>query len=200
VTNIEETWRDISGFGGTYQVSDVGRVRSSKRNYVGGSKILCLPPDGDGYPSVALTDPDGVKKTYRVHRLVAKTFIPNPEGKPEVNHKDGRRKDDCSVSNLEWVTKSENAKHAFRTGLKVMVVSEDGKQRISEARRSGRIPDPGKKVEQIDPETGAVLRTFRSIREASVTAKCSDISLGQTILGNRKSRFRNGFLWRFAIN
>jgi hypothetical protein len=57
------------------------------------------------------------RKYFLIHRLVAQTFIPNPENKPEVNHKDGN-KHNCYYKNLEWVTPSENKQHAFDTGLK----------------------------------------------------------------------------------
>lgn len=60
---------------------------------------------------------DGKPKSYLVHRLVAKLFIPNPDNKPDVNHKNGDKHDN-SVKNLEWCTKSENEKHAWKNGLK----------------------------------------------------------------------------------
>jgi len=65
---------------------------------------------------VGLALGDGTTKRCRVHRLVAQAFIPNPENKPYVNHKDGNRANNC-VANLEWVTASENAIHARQTGL-----------------------------------------------------------------------------------
>ena len=71
--------------------------------------------DKDGYLQVQLYK-NGIRSHKRVHRLVAEAFIPNPNNKPEVNHKDGNKHNN-SVDNLEWVDKSENMKHAFRTGL-----------------------------------------------------------------------------------
>ncbi len=70
-----------------------------------------------GYPYINFRISIGVKRNLYVHRLLALAFIPNPENKPEVNHKNGVKTDN-SLDNLEWMTKSENELHAFRTGLK----------------------------------------------------------------------------------
>ena len=93
-----------------YRITSDGRVI----NKYDKEKVL----DGcskDGYLKVNLYN-DGVGSSKRVHRLVAEAFIPNPDNKPDVNHKNGNKHDNC-VDNLEWVTKSENMKHAYQTGL-----------------------------------------------------------------------------------
>lgn len=71
--------------------------------------------DGRGYHFVIIHS-DGMRKPKKVHRIVAECFIPNPENKPQVNHIDGD-KDNNAASNLEWVTQSENMKHAYKMGL-----------------------------------------------------------------------------------
>lgn len=76
-----------------------------------------------GYNIIRLCN-NGVTKNFRMARLVAQAFIPNPENKPEVNHIDGNKLNDC-VENLEWNTRSENMRHADRTGLRVMPRGED---------------------------------------------------------------------------
>jgi len=90
-----------------YDVSSMGNVRNSKTG-----RILKNYDDGRGYLRVKIH-----KRCVRVHILVAKAFIPNPENKPEVNHKKGK-KYDIRASQLEWVTPSENVKHAWENGLR----------------------------------------------------------------------------------
>lgn len=99
-----EIWRDIQGYDGLYQVSSWGRVRSWY------SCILHPEVTKKGYLRVDLYDADGNRKHKKVHRLVANAFIPNSDGKPQVNHKDGNKKNN-SVTNLEWVTDAENKDH-----------------------------------------------------------------------------------------
>ena len=110
---VKEVWRDVPGYDGHYQVSNIGNVRSNKR------QSMWLPMKighiFNKYYGVALTK-NGQVKHCAVHILVAKTFIPNPENKPFVNHKDGNKFNNC-VENLEWVTGSENVRHAFKLGL-----------------------------------------------------------------------------------
>ena len=107
-----EIWRDIKDYEGLYQVSNMGRVKSFHN---GKELVMKITFDRCGYAHVVLVK-NGVRKTHRVHILVAKAFIENTENKPEVNHKDGN-KWNCRVDNLEWVTKSENQQHAVKTGL-----------------------------------------------------------------------------------
>lgn len=89
-----------------YQINRLGQIRSARTG-----KLLAPYDDGSGYLRVKL---DGVN--CRLHILVALAFIPNPENKPVVNHKRGR-KHDCRASQLEWATISENTKHAWDHGL-----------------------------------------------------------------------------------
>ena len=114
-----EVWKDVQGFEGQYQVSNMGRVRSldaiieifnAKRKKAG--KIKIPTPDSKGYLTVKFHH----SCTKRVHRLVAETFIPNPNSYPQVNHIDGDKTNNC-VDNLEWVTNLQNRTHAVRMGL-----------------------------------------------------------------------------------
>ena len=124
----KEEWRDIKGWGGKYQVSNLGRVKSVARRAFStpfgkgkGSRLvperILSGQEWNGYMSVSLSESTRkAEATIRrqkhalVHRLVAEAFIPNPGNKPQVNHID-RDKKNNSVSNLEWVTGFENQKH-----------------------------------------------------------------------------------------
>lgn len=109
-----EEWRQIADT--QYDVSNLGNVRPN--NYLGHGKTKTIIPakDRKGYMRISLWH-NGKRKTYKVHRLVAEAFIPNPLGKAEVNHISGVKTDN-RVENLEWVTPSENVKRAYDTGLK----------------------------------------------------------------------------------
>lgn len=103
-----ERWSQIGDT--NYSVSSNGLVRNDKTN-----KLKSQTTKRDGYNKVDLYD-GGERSSKRVHRLVAEAFIPNPDNKPEINHIDGNKLNN-DISNLEWVTGSENMIHAYETGL-----------------------------------------------------------------------------------
>lgn len=126
----KEEWRDIEDYKGLYQVSSEGRVRGLDRyvhncragykKWFAKGKVLKLSKDKDGYNIIALSKGDkkeGRKKTKKVHRLVAITFIENKRNLPVTNHINSVRNDN-RVSNLEWTTYSDNQRHAYRQGHK----------------------------------------------------------------------------------
>ena len=105
--------KDIKGYEGHYKINEEGEVFTVKHN-----RIKKLKPriSHDGYVWYNLCK-EGKQKTCRANRLVAETFIPNPDNKPTVNHIDGNKLKN-SVSNLEWATRKEKMQHAYKLGLK----------------------------------------------------------------------------------
>lgn len=121
-----EEWKDIKDYGGLYQISNYGRVKSLKRlvtskgsysGYISIKECIRKVRKGNrGYWYLNLYK-NGMSKTKKLHRLVAENFLEDIDGKEQVNHIDGN-KDNNTVSNLEYCTSSENNKHAFAIGLK----------------------------------------------------------------------------------
>lgn len=128
-----EVWVDLFGTCDKYKISNMGRIISifKYKKFDGIEprqdriKLLSLNTSPNQYYSVLLTL-NGIKKDFRVSRIVAETFIPNPENKSDVNHKNGNKHDN-RVSNLEWCTRGENIKHAYDTGLKKPTVGNKNK-------------------------------------------------------------------------
>ena len=121
-----EIWKNIKGYEGLYQISNLGNVRSVPRiidsQFKGKpikrevyEKILKKSSTKFGYDYVCLSK-DGKTKKYKIHRLVGEHFIPNLENKRTINHIDGNKHNN-TVENLEWATYKENQQHAIRTGL-----------------------------------------------------------------------------------
>ena len=103
---MEEIWKDISGYEGLYQISNLGNVKSLNYSRTGKERILKPGTDKDGYLLVTLYK-NRNKRPFKIHRLVAKAFIPNPDNKSDVNHKDENKTNNC-VDNLEWMTRMKN--------------------------------------------------------------------------------------------
>lgn len=116
---MTEQWVDIAGYEGFYQVSSLGRVKTVERYEAERNRIIRerirVPVAVHGYLYCELWK-NGKHKRYAIHRLVATAFIPNPDGRPQVNHLDGDKTNN-SVTNLEWCTASENERHAYETEL-----------------------------------------------------------------------------------
>lgn len=174
---MDEVWKDIPGYEGLYQVSNFGNVKSEPRASTKGG-LLKPHIDRKGY-IVFILCKDGKIKCHKAHRLVAKAFIQNPFGFPEVNHKDEQKANNC-VDNLEWCSGKYNANYGSRT--------EKIKKKLLYTRYSP--------VFQCDLN-GNSIRFFESITEAALAVK--DISAVSTISkccrGKRKTAY--GYIWKY---
>jgi len=165
-----EIWKDVIGYEGFYQVSDLGRVRSltrlirDGRNKISG-KMLSPFYDEKGYLNVHLSKEGSIFHT-RVHRLVAKAFIPNTEILPEVNHKDFN-KNNNTPDNLEWVTGLANSRHFFN--------SEKAESRNKKLRNEN---NPNAKLTQKDVDLIKKLRNEHKIKRETL-ALLFGVSLSQ---------------------
>lgn len=183
---MEEIWKDIAGYEGLYQVSNLGRVKSLERlaNDRGSyrkieEKIKNMRLGERGYLIINLSKNNQLK-TYRVHRLVAETFIDNPQKYSQVNHKDGNKQNNC-ISNLEWCNNSYNQKHAYFNNLN--------------KRRYGSSNPNSKKVNQYDLE-GKFIKIWSSIVEASKKLNIKHSGICSCCDGTYKTS--GGYIWRYA--
>lgn len=157
----QEIWKDIPGYEGRYQVSNMGQVKSLDRAiphsdgsiHFRTSQVIKQYKNRLGYMNVGLPRDNTKTKQFLVHRLVALAFIPNPNNLPCVNHKD-ENKANNSVENLEWCTKDYNNKYG--KGAIQRLVNVKKKNRIARA----------KAVVQIDPKTNKVIARYVSANEA----------------------------------
>lgn len=179
--DIEEVWKDIKGFEGLYQVSNIGRVKSLSRvvraNTCGSremsTKILSNCKSSCGYDFVVLSK-NGKHYNKSIHRLVAETFIPNPNKYREVNHKDENKRNN-GVANLEWCDRKYNANYG--TGIERCAAQKC------------------KPVVMIDATTGVVLQTFKSAKDAMKETNISRKNIGMVCLGKRTTA--GGYIWKF---
>lgn len=146
-----EIWKNIEGYIGVYQISNFGNVRSLSNGFTRKSKILKQKVDRNGYKSVSLSK-NSIGKYFSIHRLVALHFLYRNDISLHVNHKDGIKTNN-NLDNLEWVTRSENQKHAFSSGL----------NKISEKTRLLSMEATCKKV--INDHNGII---YNSIKTASI--------------------------------
>ncbi len=110
-----EIWKNVNGYEGLYQVSNLGNVKSLGNNFSRKERLLKLSTQSKGYLTVVLQK-NAIRKMVLVHRLVAEHFIGNTESKPQINHINGDKTYN-SIENLEWVSHRENLDHAIKNNL-----------------------------------------------------------------------------------
>lgn len=177
----EEIWKDVVGWEGLYKISNLGNVFSVRRN-----QNSSLSYDARGYLTVGLHK-NGKQKTYKVHRLVAIAFIPNPENKPEVNHISGER-DNNRLENLEWCTPSENGIHAFR-----VLGRKHNKPTLG---KTGELSKNSKPIIQFS-KNGNFIKEWSSAAEASRILKINQGQITSCCLNYKDYKTAGGFIWKF---
>lgn len=185
----EEIWRDIKGFEGLYQVSNLGRVKSVERltirngrNYPIKEKLLSLHHDKDGYIVVSLSNL-GKSSPYKVHRLVCEAFLPNPENKPCVDHI-STIKDDNRVENLRWCTHKENCNNP---------ISHQKLLNTIQPRYSKDNPN-AKAIIQFTTN-GEVIRKWNCMDDAAKAFNVHYIGISKCCRGVLKTAY--GYVWKY---
>lgn len=183
-----EEWRDIKGYEGKYQISNLGRVKSLRDSHNNYREKYIKSRIRRGYLSVTLCN-KGKQKQFLVHRLIAEAFIPNPNNYPQVNHKDENKLNN-NIENLEWCTVLYN--NCYGTRLKRVGEKNSGKGNAMYGK-----PSPNrKKVKCIT--TG---ETFDSITEAAKKYKCKPSHIIQNCKGEIKScsKLQDGtkLVWKY---
>lgn len=176
---MTELWKDIDGYEGLYQVSNLGNVRSLKWRRTKTIKNLCLKRHNKGYLQVGLTK-DNVSKMYLVHRLVAQAFMENPNNYECINHKDENKQNNI-VENLEWCTKAYNNQYSR-------------KKHCFSKRRGKEI---SKNILQLDLEN-RVIKIWENSRTIFLETGMKQWSISECCRGNRNQAY--GYKWQYAVN
>lgn len=176
---MEEIWKDVVGFEGRYQVSNMGNVKSLRYGGRGGEKNMKPTLHHTGYKIVGL---GSAKKIYGVHVLVAKAFVEKPNGKDFVNHIDGNKQNNCA-DNLEWVTARENIQHAIKVGLR---------DPHNVPKRYGDDNHASKPVYQFDI-CGNLIKIWGGHSEAARGVGCTSCSISHVV--DKPGKTMKGFVW-----
>ena len=167
---MEEIWADIEGYENLYAISSKGRCWSYKTN-----KFLKEDINNDGYLRFSLFK-NGKHKRYLAHRLVAKSFVANPNQYPEINHINENVKDNCA-ENLEWCTHKQNVNYGSRN------------KKVSLALKNNQ--NSAKRVQNID-----TLNIYDSLTKAE---KETGVSKAQICLCCKfKTKTAGGYHWRYV--
>lgn len=177
-------WKNIIGFE-NYQISNTGLVRKEE-------KVLS-PFNNNGYERILLINGDNKSKKL-IHRLVAEHFIPNQENKPQVNHKNLNKKNNC-VDNLEWMTNKENVKHAIDNIPERRRQLKEDMSKIGKKHGKINAMKARKPIDQLSLD-GELIKRYDSARDASRELNISYKGISKCCTGGSKTY--KGFIWRFA--
>lgn len=181
-----EIWKDIIGFDGKYQISNLGNVRSFTRWKNGGLLKFGACGNPGPYKTVNLVK-SGRKdiKCFYVHRLVAIHFLENPYNLPEVNHIDGNTLNNC-VDNLEWCTRKQNAEHASKTGLL---------SKAHEFEKGSKHPN-SKAVLQISKD-GTIVKEWGSVNQIQRETEYLASSIFNCCNHKKSYKTAYGYIWEY---
>lgn len=188
---MEEVWKDVVGYEGLYQISNLGRIISVARSYIDRtgikynkkSNFMNYGIANNGYYSVMIRR-NGTAKLSLVHRLLAIAFIPNPNNYSCINHIDGNKLNN-SISNLEWCTYSKNNTHAYTVGLKTPCWTGI----------IGKNHPQSKPIYQLD-DNGIIINYFYCTKDAHRQLGFSYKAISNCLRG--KQKHAAGFVWKFA--
>jgi hypothetical protein len=178
---MEEIWKDIEGYEGLYQISNIGNIKSLDYNNTKKEKIMKVSTRKDGYQSIVLTK-NGKPKQFYIHRLVAETFIPNPDNLPLINHKDCNPSNN-TVSNIEWASYSHNNSY-----------DGAGRKRREAARKNNSFNAP--KYCYVYNESGKLLKKCSSMKEASDYTHCNYRDVWKICNSVGKAKSIHGFSFK----
>ena len=181
--NFMEIWKDVKGFKGIYKISNYGNVKRLKGIQCKKERILKPINNKRDYMGVCLAK-DGVISRKYIHRIVAEAFLENKHMKDEVNHIDGNRKNN-KLTNLEWVTRSENHYHRY------IVL----KQRGVNYGKTGASNWNSKKVNKYSKQ-GVFIKSYAGVMEAARQTGINESNIRCSCYGKQKTA--GGFVWKYS--
>lgn len=200
-----EEWKEIKEYDGLYLVSNYGNIKKKKYkdrgNHYVPERIVKQRKDKNGYCIATLYDKEGQRKDWKVHRLVAITFISNPDNLPQVNHKNEIK--DCNfVGNLEWCTSKYNANYGLRP-YKISIWHKGRPNPYAQGKNnyfygkhfSGEHSPSSKKVAQYSID-GKYIKTFSGMNEAGRITGVNSSAISMCCRGIRKTS--GGYIWKYA--